>query len=272
MSPCLCSMLLLPRIDRITFKAAFESGSLAKRTGGFKRPLDLPAITPFKAPTQPTPRKLGRPPQKTPSKAVGRGGPPGPPGPHTLGRGLIITPPLASSTPAPRPPTRIPHNLLNNANVSITREGGVGMEEDVIEIIEVSERRAGKLQISKRPGLNQSSSSSGSARRNMSVVYSSRQQRGGAVRSQLRPKMSQKHGVFKKSKIPRYPNKVKSSTSSFSPRFHHNHCTIYLNKYFHHLHLHRLHRLYYLNDHLWLYRHSSTSSSRACPSSPPSSR
>ena len=50
-----------------------------------------------------------------------------------LSSGIVITPPLAASTPA-RPSHRIPNNLLNNANVSVIRENS---ERD-IEVIDVT--------------------------------------------------------------------------------------------------------------------------------------
>lgn len=49
-----------------------------------------------------------------------------------LSSGIVITPPLAASTPA-RPSHRIPSNLLNNANVSVIREHS-GSEVEVIDV------------------------------------------------------------------------------------------------------------------------------------------
>lgn len=162
------------RIDRISFKAAFEAGALALREGLVvpARPPSSPLVTPFKKP--PAPRPPGGPRSGTPRKPVGRA--PGPPGPLAMGPprppGLLAAPPLAASTPlAPRAAPRIPHNLLTNTNVSITREGGgalAGGMEDV-EILEVGgvpgAGARGGLQSGRTP-------QAAGGRRSVTMVYS----------------------------------------------------------------------------------------------------
>ena len=161
----------LSRIDRITFKAAFEAGTLALREGAVaaRPPATSSLVTPFKKP--PAPRPPGGPRHATPRKPVGRA--PGPPGPLAMGPprppGLLAAPPLAASTPlAPRTSPRIPHNLLTNTNVSITREGGgalAGGAEDV-EILEVG----GGPGAGAPGGLGRTPQAAG--RRSVTMVYS----------------------------------------------------------------------------------------------------
>jgi len=189
----------LLRIDRITFKAAFEAGTLALKEGAVaaRPPATSSLVTPFKKP--PAPRPPGGPRHATPRKPVGRA--PGPPGPLAMGPprppGLLAAPPLAASTPlAPRTSPRIPHNLLTNTNVSITREGGgalAGGAEDV-EILEVG----GGPGAGAPGGLGRTPQAAG--RRSVTMVYSKARSamKGGA----LRPRLSQRPGVFKRAKLP----------------------------------------------------------------------
>ena len=118
MFPFLIFNYLFFSIDRISFKSVFEAGVVELKSGG----PNMGAVQKRKSdPGQPV-RAF-----KTPMKP--KRCPPGPPGGGQQHQGVqqvIEAPPLAASTPLVQLPRtlaikKIPHNLLINANVSITR-------------------------------------------------------------------------------------------------------------------------------------------------------
>jgi len=196
-------------IDRITFKSVFEAGAAAQKSGKF-----VGAVTKTKSEKKQSAKAF-----KTPMKP--KQCPPGPPVAAQIqankGTKVVVAPPLAASTPLLLPKTlaikKIPHNLLINANVSITREGGgeVVTDKADVEIIEmpkagdekkpsaVRDKVVWKEKVDQK-GVAPKTPYFARGRRNVTMVYN--KTRSTVKQGLLRPKLSQRPGgVFKRNNL-----------------------------------------------------------------------